>query len=57
VYKDRSSIEYVGIESESKKSEFINLDEFPKSIVQNRVQEHEALTDSQKEYEVHGGGT
>jgi hypothetical protein len=48
VYKDRSSVELVCIELESKKSEFVNLDELSESIVRNKVQEHEALTDSQK---------
>jgi hypothetical protein len=48
VYKDRSSAKPVGIESESKKYEFVNLDEISESTVQNRVQEDEALTDSHK---------
>jgi hypothetical protein len=41
-----SSAEPVGIEPESKKFEFVNLDELPKSPVQNMVQEQEALTDN-----------
>jgi len=48
VYKDKSSAEPVGIELEFKKSEFVNLDELPDSTVQNKVQEDEALYDSQK---------
>jgi hypothetical protein len=48
VYKDRSSVELVCIKLEFKKSEFVNLDELSESIVRNKVQEHEALTDSQK---------
>jgi len=48
VYKDRSNAKLVGIEPETKKSKFVNLDELPESIVHNKVQEDEALSDSQK---------
>jgi len=37
MYKDRSSAEPVGKEPESKKSEFVNLDEHPESTIQNMV--------------------
>jgi hypothetical protein len=38
----------VGIETEPKKSEFVNLDELPGNTMHNKVQEDKALTDSQK---------
>jgi hypothetical protein len=38
----------VGIEMESEKFEFVSLDELLGNTVHNRVQEDEALTDSQK---------
>jgi hypothetical protein len=38
----------VGIETESEKFEFVSLDELLGNTVHNRVQEVEALTDSQR---------